>query len=305
MKISATATVSDIPSKSEESVNHLADATWFPRTVWIFSAAFVLLYLPVIVDTAKYWATNDNYSHGFLVIPCSLYLTWLQRDLIKTVKITPTLWGLPLLILGLGMQVGSYILQIKYVGMWSIVPTLAGAILLLYGPAMWKLCSFPVLFTLFGAPFSNTILTKITNSLEGISTTGSFSLMSFCGYTVAQHGNVISVPGATLEIANACSGFHSIISMLAFASIYTFLFADTLLKRFVILAVTLPIAVIANILRISLLVVAATYGGMHGYHLFHDPAAIAEIVLDFVILVTIGRSLGCDTLRFAPRPVAP
>jgi exosortase len=271
---------------------------------WIFGIAFLLLYIPVVIGAAKDWLSNDNYSHGFLVLPCSLFLVWLQRDDIKKAIPAPTIWGIIPLGMGLLMQMAGYILQIKYVGMWSIVPTIAGAILLLHGPALWRICWFPTLFTLFAAPLTNTILYKLTGTLQTISTIGSTSLTDLLGYSVVMHGNVIDVPGATLEIANACSGFHSIISILAFISIYGYLFTDKALNRIVLIVLAFPVAIAANILRISVLILAANYGGMHGYHMFHDPAALAELLIDFVILVSIGRSLGCDSLRFAPQSAA-
>jgi exosortase len=286
-----------VPEAANEAV-----VPTFPIYVALFALSFLLLYLPIILDAGKYWAKSDNYSHGFLVLPCSLYLIWLRRDEIKRAVPAPTLWGALPLTVGLLMQVASYILQIKYVGMWSMVLTLTGAIYLLHGPALWKICRFSVLFTLFAAPLPNTFLYGVTSILQTVSTVGSTSAMSALGFQATYHGNVIEVPGATLEIANACSGFHSIISMLAFVSIYAYLFTSDYVKRAILVAVTVPVALAANIASISILILAANYGGMRGYHMFHDPAALVEIIVDFLVLVYIGRSLGCDNLRFVQQP---
>jgi exosortase len=265
----------------------------------LFSVAVALLYVPVIIDTAGTWARNDNYSHGFLVIPCSLFLLWIQRARIKQAQLAPTIWGAVPLVIGLLMQIMGYIVRIKYVAMWSLVFTLTGGVLLLFGQEVWRMCRFPIFFILFAAPFSNSYLYRLTSVLQTISTVGSTSFMSSLGFTVLRHGNVIELPGAILEIANACSGFHSIVSMLAFTCCYAYLFAENNFKRAILVFSTFPIALTANVLRISLLIVAATYGGMNGYHAFHDPAAIAEIIVDFLVVMYLGKVLGCDSLRFA------
>ena len=294
----------DTPAADAESSGQKASALGALTPVFLTIAAIVLIYIPVLVGAANIWLTNDTYSHGFLVLPCCAAILWLQKDEIKSAVPAPTLWGVIPLLIGLVMETASYILQIRYVGMWSLVPTLGGAILLLHGPALWKICRFSVLFTLFASPISNTLLAQVTGWLQATSSIGSASLMQALGYTLSRHGNAIELPGATLEIANACSGFHSTVSMLAFTCIYAYLFTDSPVKRTILLLVTVPIALTANVLRICVLILAANYGGLPGYHMMHDPAAFAEIFVDFGILVLIGRSLGCDTLRFAPTSAA-
>jgi exosortase len=305
MKSSATTLIENpSPAASARRAQNGAAPLVSDPAVIVFIVLFALLYVPVLFETAKVWASDDNYSHGFLVLPVSMYILWMQRERIKSAEKQPSLWGVIPLLIGLSLQVTSYILSIKHIGMWSIVPTIAGAILLLHGPALWKICRFPVVFLLFAAPFSGMMLASLTASLQVTSSAGSTGLMSALGFTVLRHGNVIELPGAVLEIANACSGFHSIVSMLAFTFIYAYLFTENNLKRLLLIAITVPIALAANIARISILILAATYGGMNGYHMFHDPAAIGEILVDFTILVFIGRLMGCNNLRFAPQSAA-
>ncbi len=264
----------------------------WPVLMWVFLAGVALVYAPIILDAAKQWISNDNYAHGFFIFPVSIGLLWMRRDRIRTAERRPEAWGLLLVIAGLLGAMGSYLLQIKYIGMWSLIPTLAGGIIALHGRNLWKVTQFSVWFLLFAAPIPNSFLGPLTGQIQGISCTGAAMIMSTLGYPVIQHANVLEVPGASLEVATACSGFHKLISLLAFAAIYGHLFLNTLGKRSLLILLAVPIALLVNVLRICGLVAAAIYGGLPTLHALHDPAEIVSICLSFVLFVLAGRALG-------------
>ena len=278
----------------------------WPDAMWLFLAGVALVYAPIIWDAAKQWYTNDSYAHGFFIFPVSIGLLWMRRDRIKAAERRPEAWGLLLVAAGLLGAMGSYLLQIKYIGMWSLVPTLAGGIFALHGRNLWKTAQFSVWFLLFAAPIPNSFLGPLTGQIQGLSCTGAAMIMSTLGFPVIQHANVLDVPGASLEVATACSGFHKLISLLAFAAIYGHLFLPTLGKRSLLLLLAVPIALLVNVLRICGLVAAAIYGGLPTLHLLHDPAEIVSICLSFVLFVLAGRALGgANMLDSGPAPSAP
>ncbi len=274
------------------------DPLAWPGSMWLFLGGVALVYAPIIRAAAQQWIINDNYAHGFFIFPVSIFLLWMRKDQIQAAPRKPEAWGLLLILVGLAGAIGGYLLQIKYIGMWSLIPTLAGGILALHGRALWKVVQFSVWFLLFAAQIPNSFLGPITGQIQGYSTTGAALIMSTLGYPVIQQVNVLQVPGATLEVANACSGFHKLISLLAFAAIYGHLFLNSFGKRAILALMAVPIALLMNILRISTLVAASIYGGLHGLHALHDPAEYAAIALSFVLFVQIGKKLGCKTMLF-------
>ena len=273
----------------------LSPLVW-PGAMYAFLAGVALVYAPIIWDAAHQWMTNDNYAHGIFIFPVSLFLLWMRKDQIQAAERWPQAWGLLLIAAGLVGAMASYLLQIKYIGMWSLLPTLAGGILALHGPQLWKTVQFSVWFLLFAAPIPNSFLGPLTGQIQWWSTTGAEMIMTTLGYPVVQHANVLQVPGATLEVATACSGFHKLISLLAFAAIYGHLFLDSTWKRILLLAMAVPIALLVNVLRISSLVAAAIYGGLPGLHALHDPAEYAAIGLSFVFFVLVGKKIGCNSI---------
>jgi len=274
-------------------------SAWAKWPALVFAIGVLVLYFPTLVDAAHQWMINDNYAHGIFIFPLCGFLIWLRRDDLRLAERRPTAWGLIPLIIGLLLQCGSYTLQIKYVGMWSLFLTVTGGILILYGLEVWRIARFAVLFSLLANPLPHSLLNNMTIWIQGASTSGAATLMSLLGFTLIRTGNVIHVPGADLEVAQACSGFHKFLSLTAFTLLYSYLFTTRKRVRIIILLAVLPIALLVNILRISGLIAFASLGGLNAMHAAHDGAEYCAIILAFGLLVLLGRSLGCRTIRFS------
>jgi exosortase len=288
-----------VPSPAEAGRAVTSSAAWAKWLPLVFAAGVLALYAPTLAVAAHEWMINDNYAHGIFIFPLCAFLLWLRRDELRQVERRPTAWGLLPLMAGLIGQCLSYTLQIKYIGMWSLALTLTGGVLVLYGPPMLPFVRFAILFSLLAYPLPHSVLNGMTIKIQAASTAGATALMSALGYPLIQQGNVIQVPGAMLEVAEACSGFHKLLSLTAFTLLYSYLFTTSQGKRLVLLLAVLPIALLVNILRISGLIAAAASGGLNALHAAHDGAEYCAIALAFGLLIVLGRVLGCRTMRFS------
>ena len=124
--------------------------------------------------------------------------------------------------------------------------------------------------------------------------------MKSVGFVLAQQGNLVHVPGMTLEVAEVCSGFRKISALLVFATLYGYMYPIRNTRRALLIVLILPIALLANIARLCVLIAAASWGGAAWESRLHDPAELAVLVASFGILVGIGRRLGCVRPRFTP-----
>ena len=274
----------------------------FQYTRWpgtLFAVGVLALYVPTLLGAAQQWMINDNYAHGVFIFPLCAFLLWLRRDDLRRVELRPSSWGLPLLVVGVFLQSASYLLQVQYVGMWSLPLTLAGGVLMIWGVPTFRIIRFALAFSVLANPLPHSLLSGMTVWIQNASTSGAATLMDLMGFTLVRNGNVIQVPGAVLEVAAACSGFHKFLSLSAFTLLYGYLFTDNNRVRLVLMACVLPIALIANILRIAGLIAVASSGGIDALHHAHDMAEYLAILLAFGLLVLLGRGLGCRTLRFS------
>ena len=75
-------------------------------------AGFALLYRHVVAKLVHDWANDDNYSHGFLIVPIALYFAWERRQRLQELPLRPTVLGwfvvaASLVVLATGLLGGS------------------------------------------------------------------------------------------------------------------------------------------------------------------------------------------------------
>ncbi len=288
------------PAPAQPSIRSLSERLMeWPRPAWLFLLLVALCYANTLVTQAQIWLKSDSESHGVFIFPVAAGMLWLQQDALRQSVRRPSAWGVPLLALGLLLKLGADVMQLRYIALWSLVPTLAGGVWLLGGRDFWRLTRFPICFLLFAGSVPNSIIYPLTVWVQGVSTAGAADLMSFLGYPLIRHGNLIEAPGISLEVAEVCSGFHKMISLLAFSAIYIYVFRFPAWAKALLLAATVPIAVLANVLRIGGLLAIYSAWGHEAFHVAHEYADLVAVVLALGLFALLGKSVGCKTIRFS------
>lgn len=270
----------------------------WPRSAWLFGAALAILYAPAWLKTAKMWFHEETYSHGVFILPVSVALIYLQRRQIRRAVSTPSRWGLLPLGIALIIQVFSHLLQIYSLEIWSLLLALYGVALLIHGRALWRIAWFPVVFLGFAFPVPGPLLGPIRQWIQDVSTTGAVGVMRGAGYTILQIGNRIEIPGFSLEVAEVCSGYKKLVALLAFSMLYGYLFEIRPIQRALLVVAAVPIAVLANVLRVAGLIAVASAGGARALELAHNWGEMVALLIAFALFVLVGKGLGCRRIRF-------
>jgi exosortase len=260
------------------------------KLIWLGVA---VVFAPVIVEHAQVWASDERYSHGWLIIPVSLGLVWMRRARLAPVAYQGTAFGVVLVLLGLLAHSAAWFLRFPHVGMWAFVTVLAGVVLAVHGRALWTVVRFPILFVLFAGTWPNRLIEPINLKIQSISAAGAADVMAFLGYTVMREGNRIETPGHVVEVADICSGYKKTVALLAFAFLYGYVMRTNLTQRVVLCVSAIPIAAVANVLRVAALIAVTTRWGETGLSRAHDPAEMVALALAFVLFIWLGKVIGC------------
>lgn len=265
----------------------------------LYLVLVVALYFSVLQTTAVLWWNNDNYSHGMLIFPLAIALVWAQRKLLRQTEHRSAMVGVPVLAIGLFMLAVSEIFQVRYIGYWSLTLTLSGAVLALYGNKVFRIVAFPIGFVLFAGAIPNSLLSNLTLWIRNVSTTGATVLMKAIGFSVLQLGNLIQIPGMTLEVADVCSGYKKLTALLAFAALYSYVYALRPIKWITLIGLAIPIAMLSNIARISGLIAVGSFGGPGALKVAHEYADYVALAFAVSVFVLIGKGfLGCRETRY-------
>jgi len=224
-------------------------------------ACFVVLYYQVIAKLVSDWWNDDNYSHGFLIVPVALYFVWERRAALKEAVRNPSIWGLVVVAGSLAMLLAGILGSELFLPRLSILGILAGAVLFLFGWNHLKILFLPITFLLLMIPIPAIIFNHIVFPLQLLASQFGESTLNVCQIPVLREGNVIHLANTSLEVAEACSGIRSLVSLLSIGIIYGYLMDSRLWVRIVLSVATAPIAIVANGIRVAGTGVAAHFYG--------------------------------------------
>lgn len=268
---------------------------WLEANKWYvaaYCAIIGLVYHKIIAAMVSDWARDDNYSHGFLVPLVSGYFLWANRKRILAATVDPAGWGFWIVLLGVAQLVlGS--LSTEYFTMrTSMIVITGGAIIYLLGWEPYKRMQLPLLYLLLMVPIPVIIYDSMTLPLKLFVAKVSVKGLVAFGYPVLREGNIIMLPNITLEVADACSGLRSLMSLIALSVAFAFLTQRGLWKKWVLIVSALPVAVITNILRVFVTgVLAKHFGSVAAEGFFHEFAGFMVFFVAMVIMALIGWAL--------------
>jgi len=263
--------------------------------------ALLLVYWSVITGLVAAWSTDDNYSHGFFIVPLALYFVWERRHAIAAAPVRPSMLGLIVVAGSLFLLIAGLLGAELFLSRVSILGTLAGAILFLFGWPRLRILFFPLAFMLLMIPLPAIIFNKIAFPLQLLASHVGESTISSLNIPILREGNVLILANAKLEVAEACSGIRSLVSLFTLGIVFGYFVDRRGWVRAIIALSAIPVAILANGLRVASAGIAAHNYGTAGVEgLFHEFSGWVVFVVAFLMMLALQRLL----LRLLP-PAAP
>jgi exosortase len=216
----------------------------------ILSALLLWLYWSTLGHLIGQWWSDPNFSHGFFVPLFSAFIVWQERGRWTRISPRPAWSGLPIVALALCVLVVGQMGAELFFSRSSLLLTLAGLIVLFLGWRFFRATLFPWAFLLLMIPIPVIIFNQITFPLQLQASKVAAFVLPLFGVPILREGNVINLPSMALEVAEACSGIRSLMSLVTLAIIYGYLMEKRLWVRWVLALASVPIAIVANSVRI-------------------------------------------------------
>jgi exosortase len=215
------------------------------------AVAIVALYWGTLSSLVRHWASDDDFSHGFFVLPLAAYFLWERRDAFRRAAVQPSIWGAVILAGSLLVFVAGRFGAELFLTRVSLVGVIAGSLLFLCGWRYLRIAAFPLAFLLLMIPLPAIIFNQITFPLQGVAARAGEAVIAIAGVPVLREGNILHVPGRALEVAEACSGIRSLMSLLMLAVVLGYFTEKRTGGRVLIALASVPIAIIANAGRVA------------------------------------------------------
>ena len=254
-----------------------------PPWPWLLAiGGFLVMYVPLYWWAAEgIWQSEDQ-GHGAIILAVMVWLFWTLRHTIAELPVKPLpALGWPVFAVGLVVYFVGRVFNISILEFGSQPLVVAGALLLMRGMPAIRAAWFPLLYFVFMIPLPSILVDAITGSLKGLIANIVESLLYMAGYPIARSGVILSIGPYQLQVADACSGLHSMFSLSALGTLFMYLMGrKRALHMGIMLAAILPIAFAANIVRVVTLVLVTFYlGDEAGQGFLHGAAGMVLMLV--------------------------
>lgn len=261
---------------------------------WPAVAGLLALYVPTYVDLYETFWKSGRAVQGPVILVWVAWLIWRDRARLPlkapghTSASAMALFVFGLLCYALGRSQALFQLEIG-----SQVPLVLGVAWLILGREGARRLLFPLAFTLFLVPVPGTLLDQMLLPLKQLVSAIVDNGLHAVGYPIARNGVVLMIGRYDLLIADACSGLNSMMALSGMGLIYTYVVGRrSRTHNALLLLSVLPVAFIANVIRVVVLLLITYYFGDAAGRAFHSAAAWLEIALAFGGFFAVDNALG-------------
>jgi len=274
------------------------------RFPWLRAGVLLVLlfwlYHSILFRLMLQWYDDPNYTHGVFVPAFSAFVLWRERSKLEKLSAKPSSWGLLLVGFALALLIFGDLGAELFLARFSFVLLIAGLAWLFLGAAYLQAGIFPLAFLVLMIPVPAILFDQISLPLQFLASRLTATILPWLGVPVLREGNIINLPLMSLEVAQACSGIRSLLSLITLAGIYGYVIGATKLRRAILIVAAVPIALLANVLRVVVTGLLAQYWGpdkAEGF--FHLFSGLLIFMAALLMLFSVHRTLSWSGSRRA------
>ncbi|MGH9469632.1 MAG: exosortase A [Terriglobia bacterium] len=292
---------------SEQALDAAPARAGVAAWVWpgvVLAILIAYLYLGIFHHLVDQWWNDPNYSHGFFVPAFSAFLVWKERKRLATLKAQPSSSGLVIIAGSLALLTFGVLGAELYLSRTSFIFLLAGLVIYFKGWRFFRAVIFPWAFLFLMVPPPTLVMNLATIPLQFLASDLATWFLRVFNVPVLQNGNVLQLPNMSLEVVEACSGIRSLISLCTLAIIYGYLLESRNSIRVLLAVAAVPIAVLANGLRIMGTGLTGLYWDpARAQGFFHEFSGWVIFVVSLLALFVMHRILRGLFDLFSRKPV--
>jgi exosortase len=260
--------------------------------VWCGSIIALLgIYFPVLSNMVHHWSVVEDYQHGFIIAPLAFFFAWERRWDLEDARIEGSWLGLIPLSVGLiSLSIGRLGTELMTMR-GGFILTLIGLVLLLLGREIFRILAFPLLFLFLMVPLPQSLVNTIAFPLQLLAARFAVWSLQELGIPALVEGNIIHLAHTELFVHEACSGLRSLMALITLGIVFAYFFKRGVRWiQILLVASTLPIAILVNAFRVALTGFLTHYFGIEAAEgSVHHFQGIMTFGMAFFLLLGEGR----------------
>jgi len=260
-----------------------------------FGLLLVVCYWDVLARLVSQWSYDEDMGHGFFVPVVSGFIVWQRRQELLAAKARPSWWGLAVILWGAAQLYVATLGAEMFLARTAFLVSLVGVVLLTGGFPILRILAFPLFLLVFMIPIPAIIYNVVTFRLQLLASRLAELALGLLGVPVLREGNILELASQRLSVVEACSGIRSLLTLSFLSLVYAYFFDKKVWMRGVLLAATIPIALVANASRVTVTGLLSEVNPELAEGVFHTASGwvIFMVGLSLLILLhtTINKTL--------------
>ncbi|SRR5579862_1452140 len=257
-------------------------------------------------ETTLRWAWNawsdPEQAHGKLVPFIALFLVWREREKLRAARKAGSNKGLIFVATGALFFVLSARCLEPRIALAALPLLIYGSILFLWGKETARVCAFPCALLAFMLPWA--AAEQATNRLQFLITNVVGTLSNGCGIHTQAVGTTLTAADGSfrLEIADGCSGVHSLTAITLLTAVFVHITQNRLWKKIAIFASSAVFAILGNVARIFSVILVAKFAGEKAAAHWHEYAGFISFPIAMAAMVGFSKLLNIDYGKYLAAP---
>lgn len=292
--------------KMENTQNGGQGPSLFRIQQWLPFAAAAALICVLYWNTFAWWVTEwtypgSFYAHAVFVPFFVAVMVWRNRERLAATPWKPSWAGVVPLLLSMALLVLAQRSDVTVVKSLSFMLLMLAGALLLLGTKWTRILLFPLLFLIMMMPLiPDQLINNIAFPIQMASAQIATKLLNLMTLTSTQQGTVIQMDSYRMAVELPCSGFKTLISLMTFSAAFAYLVEAATWKRWMLFLTTIPLSLLINALRITLIGVVGELVSGKAASAFHDYSGFIVLIIAFVFLFNFARILRCESFLGIP-----
>lgn len=260
------------------------------------SVLLLVAFWPTLQWLWQAWLYNPYYSHGFLIPPLSAFLVWQERRRLADLPRRPVAAGVVLLAGGILVHLLALPWQAHFISALTLLAVLTGISLSLWGWPVTRNLLFPIILLLSMIPLP--ALDRLSPPLEAFAANSGAALVRWIGVPAESNGAQVSLSNSSFVVGAPCSGLRSLVALVTLAALVAYEMTGPLTGRLVLLLLAIPVALLANLVRVTLLFwIAHAFGPEAALTYYHDWAGLVVFLVALAVLLALARLIEWFVVR--------
>ncbi len=220
-------------------------------------AWIIFLYRDTMVAMVSIWYRSETFTHGFLVLPISLWLVWRRRQWLAAAPLRPSFGVLPVIAGAALLWFLGALVAVNAVTQLAFVALIVLSVPAVLGRSAASTIVFPLGFLFFAVPIGEFLLPQL------MAWTADFTVFALrmSGVPVYREGLSFVIPSGSWSVVEACSGVRYLIASLTVGTLFAYLNYQSLKRRLLFAGVSIVVPIIANWLRAYMIVMLGHLSG--------------------------------------------